>query len=348
MKKQTILLTGASGEVGFEAFKELYNRRERYNIRLLNLDRKFERQRFAPYNGQVEIVYGDLRNPDTLQKAVQGVDGVIHAAAVIPPAADANPELARAVNVGGTRSLVAALTGQNPAARLVYTSSISVYGDRVNNPQIRVGDPLEPSDGDEYARTKIQAEELIESSGLKWTILRLSGILTERLHIQPLMFHMPLNTALEWCHASDAGYALVQALEHEGVFGRIFNLGGGAACRISAREFIHKMLPIFGVNEEALPEQAFATRNFHSGDYADGDELDALLDFRRKTLVDYFEMAKQRISPASRALVRAIPNALVRTYFKSISDPLKAIRRGDAELIRRYFGSLDAFELNSP
>jgi nucleoside-diphosphate-sugar epimerase len=347
MKKQTILLTGASGEVGFEAFKELFNRRQRYNIRLLNLDHKFERQRFAPYNGQVEIVYGDLRNPDTVQEAVRGVDGVIHAAALIPPLADENPGLARAVNVGGTRSLVAALTEQNPAARLVYTSSISVYGDRVENPQIRVGDPLEPSDGDEYAKTKVQAEELIQASGLKWTILRLSGILTERLHIQPLMFHMPLNTALEWCHSSDAGLALVQALEHEGVLGRIFNLGGGDACRISAREFLYKMLPLFGVDAEALPEQAFATRNFHSGDYADGDELDALLDFRRKTLTDYFEMAKKRISPASRALVRMIPNFIVRAYFTAISDPLKAIRRGDAELIRRYFGSLEAFNILS-
>ncbi len=343
-KKETILLTGASGEVGFEAFKELLRRRERYNIRLLNLDRIYERRRFAPFREQIEIVYGDLRDKGAVRAAAQGVDAVIHTAALIPPAADENPELARAVNVGGTRSLLAALTGQNPAPRLIYTSSISVYGDRIDNPQIRVDDPLDPSEGDEYAHTKIQAEKLIQASGIKWSILRLSGILTSKLKIQPLMFHMPLDTALEWCHASDAGFALVQALAHEGVWGRIFNLGGGADCRIVARDFLRKMLPIFGVNPAALPERAFARRNFHSGDYADGDDLEALLGFRRHTLTDYFLAAKARISPMQRALVRAIPDRVVRAYFKAISDPLKALRRGDAELVRRYFGPQEALD----
>jgi len=339
MSRQTVLLTGASGEVGFESFKELLDRRDRYNVRILSLDRKIERKMFDPYNDQVDIVWGDLRNPEDVKKAVAGVDAVIHTAALIPPEADHHPQLAWDVNVGGTRSLLAAMKEHDPAPRLVYTSSISVYGDRVQNPEIRVGDPLRPSLGDEYAKTKIKAEKLIQRSGIKWTILRLCGILTSRLKIQPLMFHMPLDTALEWCHSSDAGYALVKALECEQLFGRIFNLGGGKECRIRARDFIRKILPLYGLEPSVLPEQAFARRNFHSGDYADGDKLQHLLAFRRKTLADYYVEVKRKISPLQRALVRMIPHRVLRLYLERMSDPLEAIRDNDTDLIQRYYGS---------
>ncbi len=91
MHKQTVLLTGASGEVGIETFKELLRRRERYDIRILSLDRKVEQQLFKPYRDQVDIIWGDLRNPEDVKKAVDGADAVIHAAAVIPPDADHHP-----------------------------------------------------------------------------------------------------------------------------------------------------------------------------------------------------------------------------------------------------------------
>ena len=338
MHKQTVLLTGASGEVGFETFKELLRRRERYDIRILSLDRKVEQQLFKPYRDQVDIIWGDLRNPEDVKKAVDGADAVIHAAAVIPPDADHHPELAWEVNVGGTQNLLTAIKKQDSVPRLVYTSSISVYGDRVSNPEIRVNDPLRTSLGDEYAKTKIEAEGLIQRSGLKWSILRLCGILTSRLRIQPLMFHMPLDTALEWCHSSDAGYALAEAIDCDKIFGRIFNLGGGKQCRVSARDFIRKMLPLYGVEASAIPEHAFATQNFHSGDYVDGDELEHLLKFRRKTLKDYYATVKQGISPVQRFVIGLIPRAVVSYYLERMSEPLKAIQENDSVLIERFYG----------
>ncbi|MBU0512826.1 MAG: NAD(P)-dependent oxidoreductase [Chloroflexi bacterium] len=339
-----ILLTGASGAVGFEAFQELLKRKDQYEIRILSLDAKQERRLFRPYADQVDIVWGDLRNPEDVRAAVDGVDAVLHAAALIPPAADRHPELAWEINVSGTRNLVAAMRRQPKPPKLIYTSSISVYGDRVDDPHIRVGDPLAPSIGDEYARTKIAAERLIRSSGLKWTILRLCGILTPRLKIQPLMFHMPLDTALEWCHSSDAGYALVRAIECDGVDGRIFNLGGGKHCRITAREFLRTMMPIFGVDSGLIPDYAFAKQNFHSGYYADGDDLDALLHFRRKTLQDYVDVARNSVSPVQRFLLRLIPRPIVRQWLMRMSEPLKAIQERDENLISRFYGSRQAFE----
>jgi len=169
--KKKVLLTGASGDVGREALKELLRRRSDYDTRILSLTTKRERQLVAPYRDKVEIVWGDIRNPEDA------------------PAADRHPDLARAVNVGGTRNLIAAMQAQRVKPRLIYTSSVAVYGDRLQNPDIRVGDPLNASTGDTYAMTKIESERDVQGSGLEWTIFRLGAVMNPRIRIKPLMFH---------------------------------------------------------------------------------------------------------------------------------------------------------------
>ena len=341
---KTILLTGASGAVGFEAFKVLLDRRDQYKTRIFSLDAKYERNLFEPFQDQTEIIWGDIRNPEDVRKAVEGVDVILHAAGIIPPAADHHPQLAWAVNVGGTKNLVDAIRHLAVHPKLVFTSSISVYGDRVTDPEIQVGDPLRPSLGDEYAQTKIEAESIIRNSGIRWSIFRLCGILVKRLKVQPLMFHMPLDTALEWCHDSDAGYALVQAIEPTSILGKIFNLGGGEQCRVKARDFLAEMFPIWGLRSDILPDYAFATQNFHSGYYADGENLNKILQFRRRTLKDYIDAMKTRISPFQRLLVQSLPRPLVRSWLLKMSEPLKAVREGDESLISRFYGSRAVFE----
>jgi nucleoside-diphosphate-sugar epimerase len=263
---------------------------------------------------------------------------------MIPPAADHDPEMAWEVNVGGTGNLLAAMKGQHPVPRLIYASSISVYGDRLADPGIRRGDPLRPSVGDEYAKTKIAAERMIRSAHPEWTILRLCGILTSELKIQPLMFHMPLDTCLEWCHSADAGYALVEAIQHDELDGRVFNLGGGESCRTKAADFLRTMLPLYGLDPSVLPAYAFARHNFHSGYYLDGDELDELLGFRRKTLQDYFNFVKHKVPAWQRLLVSLVPDRWVGWYLTRMSEPLQAIRANDAAKIERFYGSRQVFE----
>lgn len=335
--KKLILLTGASGEVGFETFKELIHRKDLYKIRLLLLDRKDERKRFKPYLDQVEIIWGDIRNYNDVSKAVAETYAIIHLAAIIPPLADENTVLARAVNVGGTKNIIIAAQKQLIPPKIIYTSSVSVYGDRIQNPNIRIGDPLTPSLGDIYARTKIETENMLQASGLPFTIFRLCGILTTTLKIQPLMFHMPLNTTLEWCHASDVAYALVQALENEKVFGRIFNLGGGKQCTVKASEFLQKMFPLYGLSPKTIPFNAFATTNFHSGFYADGNELDDILHFRHKILSEYYTYVHSKVSTIQRFFTRLVPSKIIKSYLASKSEPLQALKDNNTALIERYF-----------
>ncbi len=341
--RKTVLLTGASGEVGYEALTELVRRKDQFDTRILSLGTKSERKLFKRFLPTIKPIWGDLRNPETVARAVEGVDAVVHVAGIIPPVADHHPYLAHDVNVGGTKNILAAIRQQKIRPKLIFTSSISVYGDRLQNPDIQIGDPLIPSDGDEYARTKIAAEKMIQDAGTSWSIFRLCGILVKKLGIQPLMFHMPLDTALEWAHRTDVGYALVQAINEERVTGHIFNLGGGEKMRITARDFLRRMFPMWGLDAKILPDFAFATQNFHSGYYTDGDALEKILKFRRTTLPDYFDTVREKISPLQRVFVKSLPNFMIREWLLRMSEPLQAIKENNEKLIARYYGSREAF-----
>jgi nucleoside-diphosphate-sugar epimerase len=346
MKK--ILLTGAFGEVGIETLKELI-RRKIYDIRVFDLKydslNKKNRKKIAKsYINQIKVFWGDLRNYDEVLTAVNKADIVLHIGALIPPAADKFPEEAWKINKGGTKNIIKAMEAQDKKPRLIYTSSISVYGDRIKDPRINVNDPFNPSMGDEYSITKIEAEKLVQSSNLEWTIFRLTAIMNPRMKIQPIMFHLPLDTSLEICRTADTGYALVQAIECDELFGNIYNLSGGEKCRITARDYLKTNFKIFGLDPNIIPENAYATRNFHCGYYADGDKLEELLHFQRDGLKEHFDAVKECVPASLKIATKILPKRVIRKYLLRMSEPLKAIKRNEEEHIRRFYGSREEFE----
>ena len=343
--KIKVLLTGASGDIGREVLKELIRNDSNFDIRVLSLGSKKEKKYFQLCANKIQIIWGDIRDLETVNSAVNGVDVIIHLAAIIPPAAEHYPKIAEAVNVGGTKNIIAAILKQKTPPRLIYTSSVSVYGDRIQNPEIRVTDSLKPSMGDVYAVTKIQTEELIQKSKLEWTIFRLSAIMHPHRKIQPLMFHLPLDTPMEICNCTDTAFALVQAIKCDELWGNIYNLGGGENCRIRARDYLHAMFNIFGIDPHILPENAFATRHFHMGHYVDGHKLDHLLRFQRTGLKEHFEDVKKHTSFMKKRAIQMIPKQLIRKYLLSLSEPLQAIKKNNADLILRFYGSREEFEL---
>src|SRR5690554_4705470 len=231
-------------------------------------------------------------------KLQKNVDFIIHLAAIIPPLADEKPELAFQVNVEGTKNLISVLEEHAKNAFFLYASSVSVYGDRLENPMIKVGDPLQPSVGDEYAKTKILAENALQNSQLDWSIFRLSAIMGADNHkISGLMFHMPLATSMEITTPRDTPRAFVNAVgKREELSKQIFNLGGGEECRISYHDFLSRSFEIFGLGELDFPKNAFANHNFHCGYYADGDDLEEILQFRRDNIESYFKEVKKSVS----------------------------------------------------
>ncbi len=336
-KVTRVLVTGGAGSVGLEVLKELSQHGKWYRVKVLEQNQQGVLRRLKEYRKEFEIITGDICDRAVLERAASNVDFVIHLAAVIPPLADRDPELAERVNVRGTAMLLEAVRRYSPDAFFLYTSSISVYGDRLYNPWITIDDPLLPSPGDEYAVTKIRAEKLVKSGNANWAIFRLAAIMGPQTKLSPLFFHMPLDTSLEIATARDTGFALVAAIHHrDEIRGRIFNLSGGERCRTSYREFLDRVFNQMGLGRMKLPEEAFAQHNFHCGNYADADRLQDILHFQQDTLEDYYRMLQQSSGAAGRRL-NSVFTAVVRRFLLSKSEPLQARRTGNKQLIRQFF-----------
>ncbi len=334
-----VLVTGASGTVGTATITQILQYVPQANIIAFDLPVRKAKNTLRRFKKKITIVWGDLTRKFDLYKVSKNIDYVIHLAAIIPPLADEKPGLARRVNVEGTRNLIESLEQHSPGAKIIYSSSVSVYGDRVENPYIRVGDPLRPSEGDYYAQTKIQAEQIIQNSALDWTIFRLSAIFGVKNHkLSGIMFHMPLDTPIEITTPEDTGRAFAKALLHfDRLQGQIFNLGGGEKCRILYKDFLRRSFELYGLGQPKFPPIAFAMHNFHCGYYADGDRLEQILHFRNDTIDSYFEQIRKNISPVQRLTTRIIAPVIKKSLLAK-SEPLKALLKGQSDKIRRFFG----------
>lgn len=287
-----ILLTGAFGNVGTSTLEELL--KKDCEITIFELNNVKNRMTARKLKNKVTVVWGDLRKKEDLLPIIIGKDVVIHVGAIIPPLADIRPKLAEQVNVGGTENIISIIKEKSPDTKLIFTSSISVYGDRVRNPFIKKSDPLKPSKGDEYAVTKIRAENMIKESGIDYAIFRLTYIVEPyRVQFQPTMFKMPLATSLEVCHSKDVGLALTNAAFSPNIWGGTYHIAGGNKCRITYKEYLDDMTEIFGLGRDLLPAAAFSEEGYHCGymDTSDGEEK---LHYQRYSLRDIYESMKKR------------------------------------------------------
>lgn len=331
-----ILLTGASGTVGFEVLKQLITRKNKYEITIFDVKTYKNIKKFASYKGAVNIVYGDITKESDVLSVCHNQDVVIHLAAIIPPLADDKPAFSHQVNAVGTQILIRLLELHSPNTFFVYSSSISVYGDRLINPMIYVSDSLNPSEGDEYAKTKILAENSIKNCNLDWTIFRLTAIMGGH-KISKLMFHQPLKTSLEIATPADTARAFVKAIDQQAQLSKkIFNLGGGENCRIRYDDFLSRSFEIFGLGKLNFLPKSFADKNFHCGYYADGDLLNDLLAFRTDTLEDYFENQQNKVSGLTKALI-SVFKIPIKKYLQKQSEPLAAYVDNDLKMMEHYF-----------
>jgi len=282
------MLTGASGMVGKKILEELIHR-GLFSIRVFLRNSKKNRKLMSSFeNNEVEVAWGNLENPEEVIKAVENQEVIIHAAALQPSNKNYDENKVHLVNVVGTENILNAMKKQK-SSRIIYTSSISVYGDRLENPNIKITDPLIKSDHDPYANSKIEAENLIKESGMDYLIFRLSYCTsTEMLRFQSLMFDMPLDTPVEIIDTRDVAKAIVNSIPLKEIWNRAFNLGGGPKCQIIFREHFNDIIEIMGFGRNLLPEEAFAKGGFHCGFY-DTTEVQSLLKFQDHTLQDFYD-----------------------------------------------------------
>jgi len=333
-----ILVTGASGTVGMEVVQQLCELSGKVEVTVFDKISKNSVNFFSKKCNSINVIYGDISNKESVSKACKNKDVVIHLAAVIPPLADKIPQLAKSVNIEGTKNLIDCMEEFSPNAFIIYASSISVYGDRINNPWIKVTDKLIASDRDEYALTKIEAEKLITNSNLRWSIFRLTAIMGINNHkASGIMFHMPLDTKMEIATPTDTARAFVKAIDHLDKLNKnIFNLGGGEKCRISYKEFLSRSFDAFGLGKVDFHEKAFAKKNFHCGYYEDGNALNEILDFRKHTIDDYFDDIRKSIPPVQRTAATLL-RKIIKHNLQRQSEPLAAIKNNNPVDLKHYF-----------
>lgn len=333
--RKRILLTGASGTVGYAVLKELCSVKNRYEVTVFDVRSSKTIKKLKPYSDEITIVYGDIRNDDDLIKISYNQDVIIHLAAIIPPLADEKPGFSYQINVDGTQKLINLLELHSPNAFFLYSSSISVYGDRLHTPMISIMDNLNPSVGDKYANTKILAEDIVQKCKLDWSIFRLTAIMGGH-KISKLMFHQPLKTSLEIASPEDTARAFVYAIDKQAKLSKkIFNLGGGEKCRITYKNFLSRSFKIYGLGELDFPLYTFAEKNFHCGYYIDGYVLNNILNFRKDTLSEYFENQNREVSILKKLLITIFQKPIKR-YLQSQSEPLKAYISQDKKAIFHY------------
>ncbi len=186
-----ILLTGAFGNLGTACVSELL--RQGHTVRCFDLPAGHNKKVAREFANQIEIHWGDIRDLAAGERAVRDCDTVIHLAAIIPPRTNEIPELARAVNVGGTQNILCACEQQPHPPRLLFASSLDVFGHtRVKPPPRRVNDPVSATDL--YSEHKIECEKLVRASRLEWLIFRFADVPILGLRdAHPIMFEIGLD-----------------------------------------------------------------------------------------------------------------------------------------------------------
>ena len=93
MTKKRVFITGATGNMGGAALKELLGRRDRFDIVLLARPGKknIKKLKYLKDEPGVDIIWGDLTDYDSVLKGVTGADYVLHIGGMVSPAADMYP-----------------------------------------------------------------------------------------------------------------------------------------------------------------------------------------------------------------------------------------------------------------
>jgi nucleoside-diphosphate-sugar epimerase len=238
-----ILVTGGAGYVGAPVVEELLERG--HEVRLL--DRLLHGQReLAARLGQLgaEVVEADIRDERARREALEGVDAVVHLAAIVgDPACARDPDLAQAVNVDATRALAGEARDAG-VRHLVFASTCSNYG-RMADPNVAIDETGELAPVSLYAEQKVVIEKMLLSGAtapLAATCLRFATVygvaprmrfdLTVNEFTRDLWADRVLEVFGEqfwrpYVHVRDAALAIGTVLDAPDakVVGEVFNVG---------------------------------------------------------------------------------------------------------------------------
>ncbi len=147
------LITGGAGFIGSNIAKRLV--RDGESVRVIDNFSTGKKNNIDEIKDKIDVIEGDIRDTESVLKAVKDVDFIIHQAALPSvPRSIKDPVTANDVNVTGTLNLLNAAKNSK-IKRFVYASSSSVYGD---TPILPKREDMPPNPQSPYAVTKLTGE----------------------------------------------------------------------------------------------------------------------------------------------------------------------------------------------
>lgn len=258
-----LLITGATGLVG----SHVAQRARAAGMRTRALVRGPDASGWLQQLG-VEMVEGELANPQSLSRATAGVTLIVHCAAKIGdwgPVADY-----RDVNVIGLQNLLSAAEADDTLRRFVHISSLAVYEGRDHHGTDETT-LIDQTGADSHTQTKIEAEQLVQrhirERQIPATVLRPGFVYGPRDRTAlPQLLERLANGQVQYLGSGEQLMSntfvlnlvdvIFSVLDQPAAIGQTYNITDGAL--VSKRDFISTVATMAGlaVPQAALPLKA--------------------------------------------------------------------------------------------
>jgi len=270
-RNRRVLVTGAGGFIG----SHLAERLVELGARVRALVRYNSRNDWgllellpAPIKNEMEVVLGDLTDPHSTTRMVQGQEVIFHLAALIAiPYSYRAPALYVSTNCGGTVNLLEAAR-QHGVERFVHTSTSETYGTAQYTP-IDEAHPLRGQSP--YAASKIGADKLAESYHLSFGVpvatirpFNTYGPRQSARAIIPTIISQALTGEVirlgslspvrDLTFVSDTVAGFLKVAESSQAVGEVINVGYGKS--VSIGELAEKIVAIVGGQKQIVTEDA--------------------------------------------------------------------------------------------
>src|SRR5687767_174765 len=228
LRRKPVVVTGAAGLVGTHTCHRLVN--AGWSVRAIVRDTGKAARRLGHL--KLEIRTGDVRNVSDMRAALSGAGAIVHLAAI---AIEKPGERYADTNTDATRVLIDSAIAEG-VDRFVYMSQNGA-------------DSRSPYD---FLRSKGVAQDMVQSSSLKWTVLRASvifgpedefvNVLARLVKLSPLVFPVPGGGTARFqpVAVSDVARAIVKILEDEKTIGHNYEVGGAAP--LTLRQMTERIL----------------------------------------------------------------------------------------------------------
>jgi len=319
------LVTGAGGFIGSHLTEELVRQGEdvrafvRYNSRD---ERGLLEELPKEIQNHIEVILGDLKDPDGVKKAVKGCSKIFHLGALIAiPYSYIHPFDFIQTNVIGTANLLNASLENETLEKIIHTSTSEVYGTAQYIP-IDEKHPLQAQSP--YAASKIAADKLAESYSLSFNL--------------PIVIIRPFNTF----GARQSLRAIIPTIISQAIANKKLRLGNIEP----RRDFLFVKDTVRGFIELGKCEEAIEkVINIGTGnDISIGDLVMKILHLMGKT--GEIEIEEQRIRPLKSEVKQLLADTRVAQKLFGWA-PKYTLENGLQETIDWYRNNLSRFKVGS-